>query len=61
MLNLFLIMYADDMVLLAETPEGRKSLIDSLSKYTHKWDLLKRNKTEVVIFRNGGKLIDNEQ
>ena len=62
MLNLFLIMYADDMVLLAETPEGLQKIFNSLSKYTHKWDLtLNTNKTKVVVFRNGGKLRDNEK
>ena len=62
MLNLFLIMYADDMVLLAETPEGLQTLLDSLSEYTHKWDLkLNTNKIKVVAFRNGGKLRDNEK
>ena len=31
-------------------------------KYTHKWDLtLNINKTKVVVFRNGGKLRDNEK
>ena len=62
MLNLFLTMYADDMVLLAETPEGLQKLLDSLSKYTHQWDLtLNINKTKVVVFRNVGKLRDNEK
>ena len=62
MLNLFLIMYADDMVLLAETPEGLQKMIDSLSSYTEKWDLiLNINKTKIVVFRNGGKLRDNEK
>ena len=62
MLNLFLIMYVDDMVLLAETPEGLQKLLDSLSKYNHTWDLtLNTNKTKIVVFRNGGKLRDNEK
>ena len=62
MLNLFLIMYADEMVLLAETPKGLQKLLDSLSKYIHKWDLtLNKTKTKVVVFRNGGKLRDNKK
>ena len=61
MLNLFLIMYADDMVLLAEIA-GLRTLLNSLSKYTHKWDLtLNTNKSKVVVFRNSGKLRDNEK
>ena len=54
-------MYADNMVLLADSP-GLKKLLDSLYKYTQKWDLtLNTNKTKVVVFRNGGKLRDNEK
>ena len=37
-------------------------MIDSLSSYTQKWDLtLNIHKTKIVVFRNGGKLRDNEK
>ena len=62
MLNIFLIMYADDMVLLAEKPEGLQKMINSLFNYTQNWNLtVNTNKTKIVVFRNGGKLRDNEK
>ena len=46
MLNIFLIMYADDMVLLAEKPEGLQKMINSLFNYTQNWNLtVNTNKT----------------
>jgi len=49
-INRFLLMYADDMVLTSATPEGTQNMLDSLSKYTKKWDLtVNTNKIEVVI------------
>jgi len=62
MLNIFLIMYADDMVLLAEQPEALQEMINSLSNYTRKWDLtVNTNKTKIVVFRNGGRTRDSEK
>ena len=61
MINIFLLMYADDMVLLAETPEGLQSMLHSLERYTNYWNLkVNVDKTKVVIFRNGGKIKENE-
>ena len=61
-LNLFLVMYADDMVLLAESPEGLQQNINALLNYTMKWDLtVNTNKTKIVVFRNGGKIRKNEK
>ena len=61
MINIFLLMYADDMVLLAETPEGLQSMLHSLESYTNDWTLkVNVDKTKVVIFRNGGKIKENE-
>ena len=60
-LNLFLLMYADDMVVLAESPEGLQQMLDLLLIYTRKWDLtVNTDKTKVLVFRNGGILKDNE-
>ena len=61
MLNMFLIMYADDMVIIAETPEGLQNMLDSLLKYTTKWDLtVNTDKTKIIIFRNGGIIREHE-
>ena len=60
-INLFLIMYADDMVLLSETPDDLQNMLDSLANYTKKWDLtVNTSKTKVMIFRNGGRVRENE-
>ena len=33
-INMFLLMYADDMVIISETPEGLQTMLNSLAKYT---------------------------
>ena len=44
-------MYADDMLLFAETREGLQNMLDSLFNYTLKWNLtLNINKTQIVGF-----------
>jgi len=48
-INIFWLMYTDDMVIISETSEGLQNMLDSLSKYTGKWDLtVNNNKTKVV-------------
>ena len=55
-INIFLLMYADDTVLISETPEGLQSLLDSLYNYTKKWNLsVNTVKTKVMVFRNGNR------
>jgi len=50
-------MYADDMVLLADTLAGLQKLLDSLQVYVNRWDLtVDTDKTKTVIFRKGGKI-----
>jgi len=50
------------MMILAETVDGLLNMIDSLSRYAHKWDLtVNINKTKVVVFRNGEKVRNNEK
>jgi len=36
-LSLFLIMYADDMVIFSESAEGLQAILDTLYNYTEKW------------------------
>lgn len=60
MINMFLIMYADDTVLLAESPEGLQDMLNTLHRYTDEWNLsVNVQKTKIVIFRNGKCVKDN--
>ena len=61
-LSLFLIMYADDMVIFSESIEGLQAILDTLYNYTEKWKLsVNINKTKIVVFRNAGILRDDEK
>ena len=51
------LMYADDIVLLADSPAVLQLMIDSLHKYCLQWCLkLNLNKSKIVVFRKGGRL-----
>ena len=46
-----LLLYADDLVLISESPEGLQSQLDTLARYTQDRDLtVNLNKTKVMIF-----------
>ena len=61
-LNLFVLMYADDMVIFSESVDELQKMLDTLHVYSTDWDLtVKVEKTKVVIFRNGGKIKSNEK
>lgn len=36
---MFLMMYADDMVLFSESPEGLQSILDKLHEYCNDWKI----------------------
>ena len=60
--NLFLLMYADDMVIFAESAEELQAMLNTSYSYTTKWNLtVNVEKTEIVIFRNGGKIRSDEK
>ena len=62
LISMFLIMYADDTVLIAESPHSLQSMLDALYKYNTEWKLnLNTIKTKIMIFRNGGKQHDDEK
>ena len=51
-INIFLLMYADDTVLVAERAESLQSLLDWLSKWTDDYGLtVNVTKTKVLVFR----------
>jgi len=50
-LSLFLIMYADDMVIFSETAEGLQAMLDTLYDHKEKWKLsVNINKIKIVVF-----------
>ena len=56
-ITLFLLMFADDMVILAESPMKLQENLNKLSEYCEKWKLhVNIGKTKIVIFRKGGKV-----
>ena len=58
LVNVFL--YADDLTLVAETPEKLQSMLNKPCVYCTEWNLtVNTSKTKVVVFRNGGNVIED--
>ena len=56
-IKIFLLMYADDIILFSETEDGLQNGLNSLHDYFNKWRLtVNVQKTKIVIFRKGGIL-----
>ena len=52
-----LLQYADDLVILSETPIGLTRALKQLDKFCSQWDLtVNTKKTKVIIFSNGNKV-----
>ena len=50
-LSIFLLLFTDDLVIIAKSPEELQSLIDKLFMYCQEWNLsVDIKKTKVVIF-----------
>ena len=57
MLNLYLLLYADDIILFANTPEALQQSLNVLAGYCDRWKLtVNDKKTKIMIFRKGGRL-----
>lgn len=55
--KIFLLLFADDLVLLAETKIELQRLLNKLKEFCTTWNLqVNLNKTNVIVFRNGGYL-----
>ena len=60
MMKIFLLLYADDIVVFANTPDDLQTGLDILYDYCLKWKLtINVSKTKVMIFRKGGVLPGN--
>ncbi len=57
MIKLFILLYADDIVIFAESEHGMQTGLNILSQYCDKWKLkVNTAKTKILIFRKGGML-----
>lgn len=60
--SLSCLMFADDLVLLSESPTGLQNCLNKLYHYCSKWNLrVNLKKTKVVIFNKTGKLLKSFQ
>ena len=60
MLKLFLLLYADDIILFANDQENLQLSLNILENYCKRWkSKVNTQKTKVMVFRKGGRLWDN--
>lgn len=60
MFKIFLILYADDIVIFANNATELQSSLNSLSEYCSRWKLVvNTNKTKIMVFRKAGRLQNN--
>jgi len=60
LMKMFLLMYADDIIIMAEMPEDLQLGLNIIEQYCNKWKLkLDKNKTKIIVFRKGGLLRRN--
>ena len=56
------LLFADDVVLFAESPRLLQAELDTLEQYCNRWSLrVNVNKSKIMVFRNGGKLKNYEK
>ena len=57
MFNFFILLYAEDIILFANSPEEIQNSLNILNNFCNRWKLkVNINKTKVMIFRKGGIL-----
>ena len=60
MVKMFMLLYADDIVLFGNSAEQLQDSLNLLSTYCQRWKLtVNINKTKVMVFRKGGTLPRN--
>lgn len=61
-LNLFLLIYANDIVIFSESVLGLQNMLHTLFEYTSQWSLsVNINKTKIVVYRKGGRVHVDEK
>jgi hypothetical protein len=57
-INIMLLLFADDMVVMAETAENLQESLNRVYEYCEKWGLeVNVEKTKIVVFRKRGKVV----
>ena len=52
------LMWADDIIILSETPEGLQNCLNNLDEYCKEWKLeVNKKKTKVMVFTKSGKIL----
>ena len=60
--RMFLLLYADDTVIISENRQDLQLGLDIVENYCNKWKIiLNIEKTKILIFRQGGKLSVNDR
>ena len=60
MFKLFLLLYADDIVIFGETDADLQNALNILEDYRSRWKLtVNTEKTKIMVFRKGGRLSSN--
>jgi len=60
--NIRLLLYADDIVILADDIDVMQSMINRLEEYCDRWKMeVNMDKSEMMIFRKGGRLSNKEK
>ena len=59
---IILLLFADDMAIIAKSPHELQENLDNLHEYCEKWGLqVNEAKTKIMVFRKRGKLKDDER
>ena len=59
---IILLLFADDMAIIAMSPQELQENLDNLHEYFEKWGLqVNEAKTKIMVFRKIGKLKDDER
>ena len=57
---IYLVMYADDIILFGKTPDELQRALTILEEYCNRWKLtVNTGKTKIMVFRKGGRLRDD--
>ena len=55
-MDFYILVFADDTMLVSETKEGLQQLLFKLESFCHTWNLtVNVAKTEVIVFRKAGR------